>query len=136
MERGGAPTSSFKRARPPVPQGRARDFLSRPSSLRRALATKQSIPPRKERWIASSLSAFAPRATADMPLLAMTGQHPIHVVPDKRARRALIRDPYAAADIISARWSTAFFHNSSRWLWVPGQARDDKWRGLLAMTGV
>src|SRR5256885_13035971 len=29
-----------------------------------------------------------------------------HVVPDKRATRAPIRDPYAAAEITRARWST------------------------------
>src|SRR2546430_13246079 len=30
-----------------------------------------------------------------------------HVVPDKRATRAPIRDPYAAAEITRARWLTA-----------------------------
>jgi hypothetical protein len=31
------------------------------------------------------------------------------VVPNKRAHRALIRDPYAAAVVVSANWPIAFF---------------------------
>ena len=46
----------------------------------------------------------------------------IHVVPDKRAQRAPIRDPYAAAEIVlhTGRWLS--FNKSSRWLWVPAFA--------------
>ncbi|KRR17353.1 hypothetical protein CQ14_13380 [Bradyrhizobium lablabi] len=44
------------------------------------------------------------------------------VVPDKRALASAIRDPYAAADIVELRWSTASLNHNHLWLWAPAFA--------------
>ena len=144
------------------------------TSLRGALATKQSIPPfarldgllrgachpaalRADRVArndperacyvlcvvtracgASSTPRHLGSTTAVSGILdrrssrAMTGalwkDNSIHVVPDKRAQRAPIRDPYAASEIVlhTGRWLS--FNELSRWSWSrrsPG--RRDHW---------
>src|SRR5436309_2925371 len=49
----------------------------------------------------------------------------IFVVPDKRATRAPIRDPYAAAEITRARWLTALLQQLRTVAMGPGVRRDD-----------
>src|SRR6266536_240936 len=52
------------------------------------------------------------------------------VVPDKRATRAQIRDPYAAAAIALRAGRRLSLNNSSWWLWIPAFA--GKTRGRAA----
>ena len=68
-------------------------------------------------------------AVADNPdrsyVMGMPDDISISVVPDKRAGRAPIRDPYAAAAIVSACWSTAFFRQQKPVAMGTGVRRDD-----------
>src|SRR5205809_5360555 len=50
----------------------------------------------------------------------------IFVVPDKRAQRALIRDPYAAAGIVRTRWSTTLLQQQPPVVMGPGLRRGDE----------
>src|SRR4051794_32739420 len=49
----------------------------------------------------------------------------IFVVPDKRAKRALIRDPYAAAEFVWIRWWTALLKQPRPVVMGPGLRRGD-----------
>ncbi len=71
------------------------------------------------------------RVSALRNLIRKTG----FVVPDKRAQRALIRDPSAVAVTIERAGGRPSLNNSGRRLWVPAQGRDDEWRGLRRSMG-
>src|SRR5437762_11729967 len=74
--------------------------------------------------------SLRPRSSREAKEFASLGRNRaariLFVVPDKRAQRALIRDPYAAAGIVRTRWSTTLLQQQPPVFMGPGLRRGDE----------